>query len=145
MFRHLLFTGIGALAILAELGIPAQVHAQRFRMRPPVMMATPGFRAGVMPGFRAGVQPGFRSGFAPGFRNGFRPGFTPGFRGAFSPAFGRTFLDRGALGGMFAPRLNGGMFNGNGMFQGTTSPMSPAMNGRMMMFNNNGAMFMANP
>ena len=106
MLRRFLILGVGALALLAVLGAPGQVHAQRMR----------GFAfRGMTPGFRGGFTPGFRGLFRPGFRRGmFNRPFTPLFRGGrFTPGFpggtfSRSFNFRFNNGLFFDPRFNRG-------------------------------------
>jgi hypothetical protein len=80
MLPRFLSLGVGALALLAALGAPGQVHAQPGRG-----------------GFPHAVHPGFHGGFRPGFHRGvFGPPFGPGPRRIFDPRFGRfdRFEDR---------------------------------------------------
>jgi hypothetical protein len=74
MLRRFLFLSVGAIALLAPLGEPSQLHAQHMRGGFPNRVM-PSSRNGFMPGFRTGMMPGFRGGSVPGFRNGIMPGF----------------------------------------------------------------------
>jgi hypothetical protein len=101
MLRRSLFVGVGALALVAGLGAPGQLHARPMRG---------GFPNGARPGFRSGAMPGFRGGmFTPGLNRGM---FAPGFnRGAFTPGLNRGTFTPGLNRGMFAPGFNRGAFN----------------------------------
>lgn len=75
MFRRLLLSGLGALALTVSLALPGQVHARGMRS---------GFRSGMMtPGFRRGDFDR-RGGFGRRFNNGF---FNPRFNSRFNNGF----------------------------------------------------------
>jgi hypothetical protein len=80
MFQQFLFLGTGVLALIAVLGTPGQLHAQRARG---------GSMGGMNPGFQLRFNPSVRPAFTPGFA------FTPNFNGRFvDPRFSPMRLER---------------------------------------------------
>ena len=113
MLRRILVLSVGASALLVALGMPSQLHAQRFRASlPPAIQ--PGFRGMVTPRFPISVNPGINRGaFVPGFNRGF---FAPSFnRGFFAPSFNRGFFVPSFNRGFFDPRFNMGFSPGFNM------------------------------
>jgi hypothetical protein len=103
MFRRLLLSGVGALALTVSLVLPGEVHAR-------------GMGGGMHSGFRTGMMtPGFRGGFGR-FNNGFfNPRFNTRFNnGFFSPRFTTPFNNGFTTpfnNGFTTPFNNGTFFN----------------------------------
>jgi hypothetical protein len=93
MLRQFLTLSVGALALLAVLGAPGQVHAQRMRGGGPHMGHSV-FRGRMMPGFRRGFNHRFDRRFERRFDHRFDRRMNRGsfFDPRFVPGFGPTFM-----------------------------------------------------